>query len=191
MFCQRAWHKKRYAENADYRAKVRATQRRYRETHKDQIRERRRRKWDSDEALRDRQRASNRASQRRKRYQQVYGFSFADYDAMLQRQGSACAICRRSGDALCVDHCHACGKVRGLLCVKCNSALGFCNDSPALLLAAAAYLRAACDHEGTMPMTAPSTAPSTGEACAPPRERAAGNGSFADARHCRCAGKAV
>lgn len=73
------------------------------------------------------------------------------------------------------------------LCVKCNSALGFCNDSPALLLAAAAYLRAACEHEGTMPMTAPST----GEACAPPRERAAGNGSFADARHCRCAGKAV
>jgi hypothetical protein len=68
-----------------------------------------------------------------------------------------------------------------------NSALGFCNDSPALLLAAAAYLRAACEHEGTMPMTAPST----GEACAPPRERAAGNGSFADARHCRCAGKAV
>lgn len=73
---------------------------RYRETDKDQIRERRRRKWESDEALRDRQRASNRAWQRRKRYQQVYGFSFADYDAMLQRQGSACAICRRSCEAL-------------------------------------------------------------------------------------------
>ena len=96
MFCQRAWHKKRYAKNADYRAKVRATQRRYRETHKDQIRERRRRKWESDEALRDRQRASNRAWQRRKRYQQVYGISLADCDAMLQRQGNACAICRRS-----------------------------------------------------------------------------------------------
>ena len=65
MFCHRTWHKKRYAENADYRAKVRAAQRRYRETHKDQIRERRRRKWESDEALRDRQRASNRAWQRR------------------------------------------------------------------------------------------------------------------------------
>ncbi|HET7257478.1 MAG TPA: hypothetical protein VFJ46_27240 [Xanthobacteraceae bacterium] len=79
---------------------VRATQRRYRETDKDQIRERRRRKWESDEALRDRQRASNRAWQRRKRYQQVYGISLADYDAMLQRQGSACAICRRSCEAL-------------------------------------------------------------------------------------------
>ena len=33
----RTWHKKRYAENAEYRAKVRAAQRRYRETHKDQI----------------------------------------------------------------------------------------------------------------------------------------------------------
>lgn len=73
---------------------------RYRETDKDQIRERRRRKWESDEALRDRQRASNRAWQRRKRYQQVYGISLADYDAMLQRQGSACAICRRSCEAL-------------------------------------------------------------------------------------------
>ena len=56
--------------------------------------------------------------------------SLADYDAMLQRQGSACAICRRSGDALCVDHCHACGKVRGLLCVSATACSGSATTAP-------------------------------------------------------------
>ena len=81
------------------------------------------------------------------------GISLADYDAMRKRQNGACAICKRSGQALCVDHCHACGKVRGLLCGKCNSVLGFCDDSPAHLLAAAAYLRASCDQAPASSMT--------------------------------------
>ena len=107
------------------------------------------------------------------------GISLVDYDAMLQRQNGACAICKRSGQALCVDHCHACGKVRGLLCGKCNSVLGFCGDSPAHLLMAAAYLRASCDQAPASSMTSVA-AVETG------RSRAS-----ADGRHCRCAGKAL
>ena len=114
-----------------------------------------------------------------------YGLSVSDYAKMSKRQHGACAICKKSHGVLCVDHCHACGKVRGLLCAKCNSALGFCNDSPERLLAAAAYLQAACDKEETTPMTAPSSSGADSP------ESATGAGAIADARHCRCAGKAV
>ena len=85
---------------------------------------------------------------------EVYRISLVDYDAMRKRQNGVCAICKRSGRALCVDHCHACGKVRGLLCGKCNSVLGFCGDSRAHLLAAAAYLRASCEQAPASSMTA-------------------------------------
>jgi hypothetical protein len=72
-----------------------------------------------------------------------YGLSLADYRALQERQGHACAICRKVTRALCIDHCHVTGRVRGLLCRSCNSALGFCADDPRLLRAALAYLQAA------------------------------------------------
>ena len=133
----------------------------------------------TDSAFRDKERASKREWERRKRYREVYRISVADYDAMLQRQNGVCAICKRSGQALCVDHCHACGKVRGLLCGKCNSVLGFCDDSPAHLLAAAAYLRASCDQAPASSMTSVASV-ETGQSRA-----------SADGHHCRCVGKAL
>ena len=48
MFSHSAWHKKRFAENAEYREKVRAARRRYRETHKEEMRERRRLRLQTD-----------------------------------------------------------------------------------------------------------------------------------------------
>ena len=80
-------------------------------------------------------------------FKRVYGISLEDYDVMFERQGGACAICKRTGVTLCVDHCHLTGEVRGLLCIRCNSAIGFCSDDPALLQAAAAYLQAARDRQ--------------------------------------------
>lgn len=186
MFSHREWHKKRFAENAEYREKIRASWRRYRRTHKEELNERRRRRRQTDAVFRDKHRASNREWQRRKRYKEVYGISAADYDAMLERQRGACAICKKSDEPLCVDHCHACGKVRGLLCVKCNSALGFCNDNPAHLLAAAAYLQAARDEAQASSMTSVASAKTDQS-----RERAQWDPSIADARHCRCASKAL
>ena len=41
---------------------------------------------------------------------------------------------------LCVDHCHATGAIRGLLCNDCNTVLSKANDSPELLRRLAAYL---------------------------------------------------
>ena len=71
-----------------------------------------------------------------------YGLTLAEYRALQARQGNVCAICRKRARVLCIDHCHVTGRVRGLLCPKCNSALGFCDDDPRLLRAALAYLSA-------------------------------------------------
>jgi hypothetical protein len=55
-----------------------------------------------------------------------HGLTPADYDTMLAKQGGVCKICGRGpqGDRLHVDHDHATGKVRGILCVSCNTTLG-------------------------------------------------------------------
>jgi len=76
----------------------------------------------------------------------TYGISYKDYIGMQELQGNRCAICKSSEssnkrtDRFFVDHCHATGKVRGLLCSKCNHGLGHFNDSPKLLLNAVKYL---------------------------------------------------
>ena len=57
---------------------------------------------------------------------------------MLAAQEGRCAIC--NNPAKCVDHDHATGKVRGILCAGCNRALGFMFDKPALLRRGAEYL---------------------------------------------------
>jgi Recombination endonuclease VII len=57
-----------------------------------------------------------------------------------------CEICRRLPSAkkrICLDHCHLTGKFRGWLCDSCNRALGLFQDNPAVLIAAATYLRKA------------------------------------------------
>jgi len=75
-----------------------------------------------------------------------YGITQADYDRMLEAQGFGCGICgdiRPGGKTFHVDHDHATGAVRGLLCVKCNQGLGLLRENPALLAMAIEYLEAA------------------------------------------------
>lgn len=64
---------------------------------------------------------------------------------MLAAQGGKCGICLasesgRPGWSMAVDHDHATGRIRGVLCYQCNTALGRLDDSPERLLAAAQYL---------------------------------------------------
>jgi hypothetical protein len=70
-----------------------------------------------------------------------YGLSMTDYEGMVLLQEGACAICGETGKPLNVDHCHTTGVVRGLLCTKCNTALGKFGDDVKLLQKAIEYLK--------------------------------------------------
>jgi len=72
-----------------------------------------------------------------------FNLSVEDYENMYRAQNGACAVCRgqsTDGRRLAVDHCHSTGKVRGLLCYRCNIGIGYLKDSPERLRDAAAYL---------------------------------------------------
>lgn len=79
-----------------------------------------------------------------------YGLTEESFKALLVKQGGGCAICgsadsRQKGmhanGRLVIDHDHATGIVRGLLCAPCNLTLGHSNDNPERLEKAAQYLR--------------------------------------------------
>lgn len=75
----------------------------------------------------------------------TYGIEWDEYEALLEKQGGVCAICRRdcrdsAKGVLCVDHDHDTGEIRGLLCSQCNAGLGNLSDNPEVIYAAASYL---------------------------------------------------
>ena len=74
------------------------------------------------------------------------GWTKEAYEETFAIQKGACAICECTLNSsrytrLAGDHCHASGRLRGLLCTNCNTSLGLMKDSPKRLLAAAAYLQ--------------------------------------------------
>lgn len=73
-----------------------------------------------------------------------YGITLAQYNTMLEAQNYKCAICGNEdeveGRRLAIDHCHTSGKVRGLLCGKCNRGLGLFYDNTINLAKAIEYL---------------------------------------------------
>lgn len=76
--------------------------------------------------------------------QKKFGLTRADYDDMFEAQGNGCAICGKTNDSgkeLHVDHCHDSNRVRGLLCFRCNAAVGLLQNAPDLAVRLADYLR--------------------------------------------------
>lgn len=72
-----------------------------------------------------------------------FGLPALDYDALLAAQDEKCAVCKsecKTGNRLAVDHDHVTGRIRGLLCLRCNTMLGQADDDPERLRAAARYL---------------------------------------------------
>jgi hypothetical protein len=81
--------------------------------------------------------------------QRRYGISVEDYLALANAQNWACAICQTSSatlqrtrqQRLVVDHCHTTGLVRGLLCQRCNTALGMFEEDLVSIVMASVYLQ--------------------------------------------------
>ncbi|MCZ2111131.1 MAG: endonuclease VII domain-containing protein [Dehalococcoidia bacterium] len=120
-----------YASLADRRE----AQKRYREKHPERIKQ----------ARKDyRARNLDKEKARIRRYELGAKFNLTpeQYEEMVQAQQGRCAVCEREpvSKRLAVDHNHATGRVRALLCHHCNVALGHADDSPARLRALADYL---------------------------------------------------
>lgn len=89
-------------------------------------------------------RASNKVYHANWQLKNYYGIDLKDWEALYAKQGLRCAICpaieNKNGRRLCVDHDHDTGRVRGLLCNRCNRALGLFRDSPTIMKKALLYL---------------------------------------------------
>jgi hypothetical protein len=74
-------------------------------------------------------------------FRQKYGIGLHQYQTILEEQNGVCYICgEKDFRNLAVDHDHATGKVRRLLCTSCNTGLGKFKDNPDLLRKAAEYV---------------------------------------------------
>ena len=80
----------------------------------------------------------------------TYGITRDQFFKILGRQGGGCAICSDHNSRLCVDHCHATGKVRGILCLTCNFMIGHSREQIAFLEEGASYLRKHIASTGTI-----------------------------------------
>ena len=107
-------------------------------------------KWrdDNPERYRENQRRmratrEGKERQRAGHLKRKYGITIEHYDELLARQGGGCAICGREPRpdiSLHLDHDHESGQLRGILCFRCNNALGDFDDDLTLLRAAIRYL---------------------------------------------------
>lgn len=106
----------------------RSYERKYRESHRDQILARKRVHY-----------RVNPHHDRWKHRRRKYGVTEEAFAEMLLRQSGVCAICAAPGPAN-VDHDHGSGATRGLLCRNCNLLLGYAKDLSERLRAAADYI---------------------------------------------------
>lgn len=96
----------------------------------------------------------NRTKERKRSRLRRYGLAQEQFDVLWENTEGCCEICSvplldiddyesgnaRPTNAVCVDHCHTSGEVRGLLCIPCNLLLGYAKDSTTTLANAIAYL---------------------------------------------------
>lgn len=124
------WRQRNRNYRTQHPGQERERHRKYREKNRERTRQwNRQYYWRKPEKLRQRAREwrikhEDLVRERRKSYhlKELYGLSLKEYENILTRQDGKCAVCKRA-KPLQVDHDHASGKVRGLLCHACNLAV--------------------------------------------------------------------
>ena len=133
------WHR----SNADKRrAHTIAYQRNWRANNKEKTKEYGRRSY---KKLTPEQKKQKAHKSRMRSLQRKYGISAENWQMLYERQGGLCALCRVPGRTgrhgiLSVDHCHETGRIRGLLCTPCNSAIGILGESRERIARVLAYV---------------------------------------------------
>lgn len=135
-------HQERMRDDPEYRARIQETARRGRlRRRKDPayIEREREQKREYERHRREHPEHKRRSRDSTRKY--VYGCSGAEVRRLLDAQNHACPGCGLKIDERAhVDHCHTTNRVRGVLCPRCNKALGFSGDNPEILRALIAYL---------------------------------------------------
>lgn len=116
---------------------IRARELRWREKNRDKLRSYGRKQ-------REKHKAKNAVKAWKRHIRDNYGIGCEEYAKMLERQGGVCAICGSTPkrERLHIDHDHATGEVRGLLCRSCNLGIGNFRDEERVLIKAAEYISA-------------------------------------------------
>ncbi len=130
--CWRSLQKQWYQRNREYAI---ARTQRWRDANQDKYAEWKRRNREENKPCR-------RAQERRGHLRRKYGLTPEEYDFLRVAQSDECAICGTPDEAgLHIDHHHETGLIRGLLCGKCNKAIGLLKEDPVLFDAASSYLQ--------------------------------------------------
>ena len=133
--CSLAYRKRWYRDN---RARAIAYVRAWQQANPDRVR-----------AWRVRNRDRRNEQMREIHLRNKFGLTVDEYSRILQAQGGVCALCEGAPTpriSLHVDHDHGTGEIRGLLCVRCNNALGLFREDPDLLKRAARYVTTDARH---------------------------------------------
>ena len=137
QICAKAseWRK----QHPDYSRKISQA---WREQHPEYSREWREQHYDQQQIYDYKYNKTHLEAKRKTRRKRLYGITHENYEQLLENQNGVCAICgeNRSKHALGVDHNHTTKSIRGLLCKKCNIALGYMEDNIGWLQKMISYL---------------------------------------------------
>lgn len=142
---RKEYRSKRYIENrgsilekqkkylSDNSEKRKTYVKKYHLENKDKIKEKSKEKW-----------SNLSREQKREINCKKMGISIFWWNETFKSQNYSCAICKsevpKSKNDFCIDHCHSSGKIRGILCYKCNLAIGYFQDDTVIINNAIMYL---------------------------------------------------
>jgi hypothetical protein len=123
-----------YKNNPDKLAKVKEQRKAWRERNKEYIKSKR------IEWKKNRTPEQRKIDNKKNRLRAKYDMSLPEFESLVQQYGGKCGTCGNS-ENLCVDHNHATGEVRGILCDSCNLAIGFAKEDVSILSRIISYLK--------------------------------------------------